>query len=251
MRGFSKQVIGLMAIFCIALLGIAGAQIATTKIPASVPASKHRPEIETSQLQTNSEPPVDTSVEQSPEEETSQLETNAEPPVDTSVALMPRPARTLEEFVDQSEVFVIGRISSFSQEGFEGPYSTSAVPDSRADIPPMPKFPFSDFDLEIIDIIANPANIQLPTTVLIRSGGLFSRRDEKKDPPSYQVGDQFFYALVRNPDGSFGTSFGSWGRLNIDGDVVTFANRARTPINFTDRTLPEDFINALKEEAAK
>lgn len=73
----------------------------------------------------------------------------------------------------------------------------------------------------------------------------------KYDPPFYEVGDQKLYSLTMNPDGSYGSSFGAWGVLNIDRDVVTFPDRARTPIKFTIKTSPDTFIQAIKGKAAK
>ncbi|OQY98324.1 MAG: hypothetical protein B6D41_02510 [Chloroflexi bacterium UTCFX4] len=169
-----------------------------------------------------------------------------------SVAMMPVPPQNMREFVKGSEVIVIGRISRFTKEGFEGPYSTTNVEDNR-DVPKPPnKFPFSYFNLEIIEVIANPRGIPLSSSISLRSGGLYSKRNEiAYDPPFYEVGDQKLYFLNMNPDGSFFTSFGAWGALNLDGDVVTFPDRARTPIKFTDMTSRDTFIKTVKEESAK
>ena len=213
----STRLVGLVALCALGILGILAAQLVAANIQAPIASTP-------------------ASISQPPQ----------------SVAMMPVPPQSMREFVKGSEVIVIGRISRFTKEGFEGPYSTTNIEDNRNVPKPPNKYPVSYFDLEIIEVIANPRGIPLSSTVSLRGGGLYSKRGETVwDPPFYDVGDQKLYGLNMNPDGSYFTSFGAWGALNIEGDVVTFPNRARTPIKFTDKTSPNAFIKAVKKEAAK
>lgn len=182
--------------------------------------------------------------------ETNRVAPNSVVKPQNSIALMQGPPQSLEEFVQKSEVIVIGRISRFTKEGFEGSYWSTDIQDNR-NVPKMPLHPFSYFDLEIVQVIANPHEIPLPSAVSIRHGGLYSTRAETYwDPPYYEIGDQKLYGIHRNPDGTWGTH-GSWWSLNIEGDVVTFPDRAHTPIKFTDKISPNAFIQAVKAESAK
>ena len=65
--------------------------------------------------------------------------------------------------------------------------------------------------------------------------------------PTY--GDRRLFTLKQNPDGSYGL-YGWWSHFVIDGNKVTYSDDLRTPIGFTDKVAPDDFISALEAAVA-
>ena len=83
--------------------------------------------------------------------ETNRVAPNSVVKPQNSIALMQGPPQSLEEFVQKSEVIVIGRISRFTKEGFEGPYWSTDIQDNR-NVPKIVLYPeiWTDWIMNII-----------------------------------------------------------------------------------------------------
>lgn len=67
--------------------------------------------------------------------------------------------------------------------------------------------------------------------------------------PMARPGERYLFFLVPAPDGrTYGSANHSFGRLLLDGPVVTASDGRRTPVRFGNREVaPADFLRHLQE----
>lgn len=161
-------------------------------------------------------------------------------PADSAAFGLPRPA-SLAELVADYDVIVVGSI--------EGVQRTDAFPASGRpgpDRPPLSTAPLTFFDLRVERVVSAPVQVREGATITMRMWG----------PPDSatsgailmpKAGDRRLFLLRLQRDGvSYGTTDAIF---NIDGGAVTYADEERTSVrSFTDKTAPDAFIRAVREE---
>ena len=168
---------------------------------------------------------------------------------------------TIEGLLDRSEVIVIGTVNSVAGTGNLRSYNEAdnirieewldtleAETGERPEVYP----PYTDFLVDIEKIILNNGLLTTEEPLVLRMLGRSA--NSKRSTPSLlrllQDGDRRLFTLNRNPDGTYGL-YGWWSHFVIDGKRVTFSDDLRTPIHFTDKASPAEFISALELAVAE
>lgn len=159
------------------------------------------------------------------------------------------PPGSMEELVAKADVIVIGRVGAIVSQTREGPYNANALPQDPRDVPPLPSLPFTYYKIEVEEVIMDDGTLAAGRPLILRVYGHVNR-EEGQDLaarwPMPRPGERRLFVLRRNPDSQSYGPWGGWGLLRIDGDVVTFSDRERTPVQFTERRTPREFLAELK-----
>ena len=121
---------------------------------------------------------------------------------------------------------------------------------SFGDSPGAPRavtFPFAYYEVELEEVIRPDRDLGAGSTVVIRVAGsaeLDGGMDGRVLMP--QAGDRRLLILRRHFDGvSYGVD--TFHILNLTGEVVTFGDRDRTPINYlSEQSAPAAFLGQLR-----
>lgn len=168
--------------------------------------------------------------------------------LDESLVSIVPPPKGLDDFVVNSDLIVIGEIKEFLRETYEGPYGGIRVIDLR-DVPSQ-ELPFTYYTLKITEVISNRTSTQLGDSILLRLSGHASESTDEIQFPFPKIGERKLYGLSANPDGqSYGYSFGGWGALNIDDNVITYSDNRKTRVKFAEQGLSDKFLDELRARA--
>ncbi len=179
----------------------------------------------------------------------------------TAGSWVPAP-KNMQELLDSADAIVIGTVNSVSNTGILKSYNEAdnvriddwidtieAETGTRPAIYPN----YTDYLIDIEKVIMDDGKVSTGGTVVLRMLGTSDKQATADDKPALlrlpSDGDRRVFTLARNPDGSYGL-YGWWSHFVIDGVKVTFSDDLRTPIHFTDRVKPEDFVKALEDAVA-
>lgn len=180
----------------------------------------------------------------------------------TAGSWIPAPS-TLEDLLDKSEAIVIGKVTSIQATGNLKSYNEAdnvrleqwldKVEEDTGTRPPAGYPPYTDFLVEIEKIILNNGKLSVGEPLVLRMlGKAGSTPPAEGNPVRLRLlndGETRLFTLGRNPDGTYGL-YGWWSHFVIDGSKVTFSDDLRTPIHFTDKVAPADFVKALEDAVA-
>ena len=132
---------------------------------------------------------------------------------------IPSPA-TIQDLVDISEAIVVAQIVRLEKQTTEGPSGDSGNADSRGNGPSPRQYPYSYFEIKIIDTLLDDGFVSdSPVLKLKGHGG--DRADSHRRILLPQAGESFVLFLTRHRyDESYGV-YGPWAILNTDGSTVT------------------------------
>ena len=172
----------------------------------------------------------------------------------------PPPAR-LQDLINRSDLIVIGSIVNIKQEGYFQGYDENgkfieAEPFVYSEEAPVdPNVPFVDYIIEVERVLLDDGTIQAGHAVVARATGLNPAGQEAHSLSKNNLaslGDRRLFFLGKNPDGkTYGLYYGPYGRLVIDGEIVTFSDANRTPVVFENGKIdtpvaPEEFIKIVE-----
>ena len=142
-----------------------------------------------------------------------------EPDAPVSAGMMvPRPS-SVEDFVAQASVILLGTIDSVLGEKRIGPYGEDGKPTPVSDEGGLP---YTDYKVLIEDVLKGDGKITDGGTLVLRMFGHLSNSGAIITPNVFifpKPGDYLLFALGRNPDGTYGS--GAEGLLNVDSEPVT------------------------------
>ncbi len=179
----------------------------------------------------------------------------------TTARWIPAP-ETMEELLDTADVIVIGSLSSVAGAGIQKSYNEADnkridewldTLESETGTRPALYPPYTSYLVDVETVILDDGAISAGYPIVLKTLGKPSAPKDPDQSPSLltvpNLGETRLFTLARNPDGTYGL-YGWWSHFVIDGDRVTYSDDLRTPIGFTDKVKPEDFINALEDAAA-
>lgn len=114
--------------------------------------------------------------------------------------------------------------------------------------------PATDFRLHVEEILRDDGTIASGKPIILRMLGFATEEMvaleviQKSAFPLSYTGDHHLFVLGRNPDGSYGLTFGPWSRLIIDGEILRVSNPEKQPLVFEGQDEPvtlEEFIQAV------
>jgi hypothetical protein len=117
--------------------------------------------------------------------------------------------------------------------------------------------PVTDFRLTVEEVLRDDGTIASGEPIILRAWGFSTQETHEatKDseyPLSY-TGDRHLFLLGRNPDGTYGISYGTWSRLIIDGESLRISNGKGDPLRFkeNDKAITlEEFRAAIRKANA-
>lgn len=114
--------------------------------------------------------------------------------------------------------------------------------------------PATDLRLHVEEVLRDDGTIAAGEPVILRIVGFATEELAASEimqnsafPLSY-TGDRHLFVLGRNPDGTYGLTYGPWSRLIIDGEILRVSNPERQPLIFEGQDEPvtlEEFIQAV------
>lgn len=184
--------------------------------------------------------------------------------IETTSLMVPPPTQ-LQDLVNHADLIIIGTITTITQEGYfqgydeNGNFKPAAHFAYSEEAPVNPNIPFVDYAINVEQVILNDGTIKINQPVIVRATGI-NVNNEKQNKPQNELaslGERRLFFLSQNPDGeTYGPYYGAFGRLIIDGDIVTFSDINQTPVVFTnektDSTFaPQQFIEVVKHIVEK
>ena len=173
----------------------------------------------------------------------------------TTAAMWVPPPDDLAELVSKSDIIVVGTVNSVVTSGTLKSYNeadNTRVDEwvEETDAPTTPYVPHTDYLISVETIIMDDGTIAAGDDVVLRMVGRGSSTRVSDNPRIMalpDVGDRRLFTLSENPDGTYGLR-GWWSHFVIDGDSVTHADDLRSPVVFSDKTVPAEFIQALRDK---
>ena len=138
---------------------------------------------------------------------------------DSSSAIWIPSPTTLQDLADISEAIVVAQIVGLQKQTTEGPFGDSGIADSREYVPSPRQYPYSYFDIRIIETLLDDGFVSdNPVLKLKGHGGDGADSDRRILLP--QTGESFVLFLSRNPDGESYSVMGPWAMLTTDQSTV-------------------------------
>ena len=164
------------------------------------------------------------------------------PPPTTMGSMVPRP-RNIEQLVARADVIVLGSVGTAVEERQIGGYGD----DGRLMPPGEGGIPVTNYEVRIESVLKGDGVVTSGGTLVLR---IFGHRNSQGGAITSVVfhlpepGDHLLFALGKNPDGTCGS--GPEGLLNVDGDIVTFADG----VSFVTEISPDEFMQDLRDVVA-
>jgi hypothetical protein len=114
--------------------------------------------------------------------------------------------------------------------------------------------PATDFRLHVEEVLRDDGTIAADEPVILRIVGFATEElaaseiMQKSEFPLSYTGDRHLFVLGRNPDGTYGLTYGPWSRLIIDGEILRVSNPEQQPLMFEgdeDPVTLEEFIDVV------
>ena len=164
------------------------------------------------------------------------------PPPTSIGSMVLRPA-SVEQLVERSSIVVLGRIGTDVEERQIGGYGD----DGRLMPPGEGGMPMTDYVVDIESVLKGDGVVTGSGTLILRMFGHRGAQGGVITSVVFQLpesGDHLLFALGRNPDGTYGS--GPEGLLNVDGDVVTFADG----VPFGNDMSPDQLMQGIRDAVA-
>ena len=164
-----------------------------------------------------------------------------------STAMWVPPPKTMRDLLKKTDVIVIGTVGSVVNSSTMGSYNEADNLRIQQTGDPVPKLPITDYEIQVETTILDDGVLSSGRPLILR---MIGRQGVEQRFPSIlqmlQPGDRRLFTLSVNPDGATYGLYGWWSHFIIAGDKVTYSDDLRTPIGFTDKVRPEDFIKELE-----
>ena len=156
-------------------------------------------------------------------------------------SMIPRP-NSIESLVAQSQVIVLGTISSVLDEQlmYYGEDGKPVAADEESGLP------YTDYEVRIERVLKGDGGVEEGGVLVLRMFGHLSRQTDVVTLAPVQLpqpGSHYLLALGQNPDGTYGS--GSEGLIYVDGETVAYADG----VAFSTRLTGEEFVEAVRQEA--
>lgn len=154
--------------------------------------------------------------------------------------------QSLDELLDRATLIFIGEIGPVEQclsiSGYDWDGSVNGTPVDCANPQNWSGVPVTDFRLTVEEVLRDDGTIASGEPIILRALGFATKEGKEitKDsefPLSY-TGDRHLFLLGRNPDGTYGISYGVWSRLIIDGESLRVSSGWQQPLQFQDSNGP-------------
>lgn len=164
------------------------------------------------------------------------------PPPPTMGSMVLRPDN-VEQLVERAGIVVVGTIGTAVEEIQIGGYDE----DGRLTPPGDGGIPMTDYVVDIESVLKTDGVVATGGTFVLRMFGHRSAQGGAITSVAFQLpepGDHQLFALGKNPDGTYGS--GPEGLLDVDGDIVTFADGAP----FGTEISPDELIQDIRDVVA-
>jgi hypothetical protein len=143
--------------------------------------------------------------------------------------LMAGRAKDMQSLIaDYSQLAVIGTFTSINQKGFYTQYDNNGafVKVERPSVNAPGALPFTDYTFTIQRLVKGKSLVEENQSITIRLIGIYGDRNNTlEESPLPNLGDRELIFLAKNPDGTYGSRLGAWGRFIIDKDIISSVNK--------------------------
>ena len=166
-----------------------------------------------------------------------------------SLALWIPSPTTVQDLVNISEAIVVGEIVRLDKQTTEGPVGDSGNADSRDNVPAPRQYPYSYFDIRIVDTLLDDGFVS-DSPVLKLKGHAGDGADSNRRILLPQAGESFVLFLSRHRyDGSYAV-LGPWAMLTTDGSTVKEYGAGLSEPQFARGTTPAQLKSDVVEAVA-
>ena len=175
----------------------------------------------------------------------------------TTAGMWVPPPDDLAELVSKSDIIIVGTVNSVVKNGTLKSYNeadNTRVDEwvEETDAPTTPYLPHTDYLVSVETTIKDDGTIAAGDDIVLRMVGRNSSTQVSANPRLMTlptIGDRRLFTLSENPDGTYGLR-GWWSHFVIDGDTVTHSDDLRSPVTFSNKTVPSEFIQAIRDKAS-